>query len=220
MEDHREPISRGQGHELLNKLEAAGLVSFLAQRIIDSKGNELATRIVNLVEDGRSAPSLVHVERRENLALERFVGESLGILMGEENARRDWRVTNSAPDVRTENLVEFDFEDVHLVTMLRQHEMSISGEEKQKRLKESHYILLDANVFLTIWYNKHCIPERWKKKLNGNTRYIVFDGTIFRSPDNKYCVLRLYWRDGAWCWDCVQISNGQDIYSLSAVLAA
>ena len=46
------PIGRGQGYELVNKLEAAGLDSDLAQRVIDSKGNELAVKVVRLISNG------------------------------------------------------------------------------------------------------------------------------------------------------------------------
>ncbi|MDD3101563.1 MAG: DUF5701 family protein [Patescibacteria group bacterium] len=42
-------MSRGQGNEILNKLEAAGLDGKLAQKIIDSKGNKLGKEIVDLV---------------------------------------------------------------------------------------------------------------------------------------------------------------------------
>jgi hypothetical protein len=52
------PISRGQGNEFLNKLEAAGLNIPLAQKVIDSKGNELAAKVVRLIQnDGLKAPT-------------------------------------------------------------------------------------------------------------------------------------------------------------------
>ncbi len=46
-------MSRGQGNEFLNKLETAGLNGDLAQRVIDSKGNELAAKVVRLIQNGR-----------------------------------------------------------------------------------------------------------------------------------------------------------------------
>ncbi len=45
-------ISRGQGHELLNKLESAGLTPELAQRIVDSKGNTAAKKMVESIKGG------------------------------------------------------------------------------------------------------------------------------------------------------------------------
>ena len=50
-------MSRGQGHEVLNKLEAAGLNSHLCQKVIDSKNNELAMKVVRLIENGGFEPS-------------------------------------------------------------------------------------------------------------------------------------------------------------------
>ncbi|MDO8516272.1 MAG: hypothetical protein Q7S28_03415 [bacterium] len=47
-------VSRGQGNEFLNKLEAAGLNSDLAQKVVDSKGNALATMVVNLIRGKHS----------------------------------------------------------------------------------------------------------------------------------------------------------------------
>ena len=45
-------LSVHQEHELLLKLGAAGLTDDLAQRVIDSKGNFLAAKVVRLIENG------------------------------------------------------------------------------------------------------------------------------------------------------------------------
>ena len=54
-------LSVDQEHEVLLKLEAAGLYSELAQRVIDSKGNALATKVVRLIlnETPSSKPPLI-----------------------------------------------------------------------------------------------------------------------------------------------------------------
>lgn len=46
-------VSRGQGHELLNRLEAAGLTPDLAQEIVDAKDNYLARAIIRAVGEAR-----------------------------------------------------------------------------------------------------------------------------------------------------------------------
>ena len=47
-------LSVHQEHEFLGKLEAAGLTSDLAQRVIDSRGNKFAKRIVEVINgDGK-----------------------------------------------------------------------------------------------------------------------------------------------------------------------
>lgn len=45
-------VSRSQSHEFMNKLESAGLIGSLAQKVIDSKDNELAKKVVRLIENG------------------------------------------------------------------------------------------------------------------------------------------------------------------------
>ena len=59
------PIGRAQSHELLNKLEAAGLNVSLAQKVIGSKGNDLATKVVRLIENGGFEPSSSEKRARE-----------------------------------------------------------------------------------------------------------------------------------------------------------
>jgi len=45
-------LSVHKEHEVLLKLEAAGLDDELAQRVINSKGNDLATKVVKLIQNG------------------------------------------------------------------------------------------------------------------------------------------------------------------------
>ncbi len=45
-------LSVHQEHEVLLKLETAGLTDELAQRVIDSKGNDLAAKVVRLIQNG------------------------------------------------------------------------------------------------------------------------------------------------------------------------
>jgi hypothetical protein len=53
-------MSRGQCNEFLNKLEAAGLSDECAQKVIDSKGNDLAAKVVRLIQNGGFEPSTSH----------------------------------------------------------------------------------------------------------------------------------------------------------------
>jgi hypothetical protein len=111
-----------------------------------------------------------------------------------------WSIIAAETDTYSTALTELDPTKVQFVTMLNDSETSIRGEEKLKRLKSSGYIRLDADVFLTLWENKHLIPESWKEKVKGKTRCIFFDGTVLRDSDGCRYVLYLYWRGGAWCW--------------------
>lgn len=129
-----------------------------------------------------------------------------------------WSIVADQTDVHSTNLAELDLTKVQHVTMLKDGESRIAGEERLKRLKGSGYIRLDADIFYALWENKYLIPESWKEKVNGNIRYIFFEGTIFRYPDGCRCVLCLYWRDGQWHRHVDWLGLAWRAYGLSAVL--
>ncbi len=131
-----------------------------------------------------------------------------------------WSILNDETDARSIALTELDLTKVQHVTMLKDGETYVKGEEKLKRLKASDYIRLDADIFLTLWENQHLIPESWKEKVNGNTRYIFFDGTVLRNSGGSRYVLYLYWDDGQWSWDVDWLGFDWDDDYPSAVLAS
>ncbi|MEQ1500104.1 MAG: hypothetical protein ABL917_01880 [Parcubacteria group bacterium] len=131
-----------------------------------------------------------------------------------------WSILNDETDARSIALTELDLTKVQHVTELRDGETYVKGEEKLKRLKSSDYIRLDADIFLTFWENQHHIPESWKEKVSGNTRFIYFDGTVLRGSDGNRYVLCLYWGDGAWYWHVYWLGNGWYDNDPSAVLAS
>jgi hypothetical protein len=103
MEIHREPIGRGQGNELLNKLEAAGLESSLAQRVIDSKGNDLAAKVVRLISNGGFEATTSQKRAREIMGRNMF---------GVEEAIRHFGVTPSRQQIA--GLSEIPFSETTL----------------------------------------------------------------------------------------------------------
>jgi len=58
-------LSVHKEHELLLKLETAGLNDELAQRVIDSKGNDLAIKVVRLIQNGGFEPTTSQKRARE-----------------------------------------------------------------------------------------------------------------------------------------------------------
>jgi len=50
-------ISVHQEHEVLKKLEAAGLTGDLAQKVVDSKDNDLGKKVVRLIQNGGFEPT-------------------------------------------------------------------------------------------------------------------------------------------------------------------
>ena len=131
-----------------------------------------------------------------------------------------WIIVTDETDTRSIALPELDLTKVQHVTMLKNGETYVKGEKKLERLKSSDYIRLDADVFYTLWTNQHLIPESWKEKVNGNTRYIFFDGTVLRGSGGRRCVLYLYWSGGQWGWDVFWLEHGWYASHPSAVLAS
>ena len=123
-------------------------------------------------------------------------------------------------DERSLALNHVDLAGVRLERMLKEEETQIGGEERLERLKKAGHIRLDAKVFQTLWEAKKLIPESWKEKINGNIRYILFDGTVFCSPDGRRSVLYLYWDGGCWHWDYHWLGHDRYVAGPSAVLAS
>lgn len=129
-----------------------------------------------------------------------------------------WTVVEE--DERSLNLSEIDFTKIEFVDMLKDGETSIQGEEKLKRLKRDGRIRLDAKIFQALWENQELIPSSWKEPINGNTRYIFFDGTVLRFSDGNRYVLCLCWGGGECYWRCVWLDFGWHANHPSVVLAS
>lgn len=153
-----------------------------------------------------------------------IVGMVISIIRGRFNPAKfigdGWSIQSDETDARSTALTELDLTKVQHVTMLKDGETYIKGEEKLKRLKKDGRIRLDADVFYTLWTNQHLIPESWKEPINGNTHSIFFDGTVLRDSGGSRCVLCLYWGDGQWDWSVVWLDYDWCDDSLSAVLAS
>ncbi len=71
-------LSVHKEHEMLLKLEAAGLTDYLAQRVIGSKGNDLAMRIVRVVQNGDFEATTSQMRAREIMGRNMFsIGEAI-----------------------------------------------------------------------------------------------------------------------------------------------
>lgn len=122
-------------------------------------------------------------------------------------------------DPRSVLLTQVDLTKVKLVSMLKEGETSLKGEERLSRLKESNLIRLDADIFFMLWENQHLIPEGWKKKIEGNRCYIFFDGSILITEGKSRCVLYMsFISSNEWVWGVTWLHNDFDGDYLSAVL--
>ena len=136
----------------------------------------------------------------------------------------DFVVVEDETDTRSIALTELDISKIQLVTMLKDDETSITGEEHLKRLKASNYIRLDAKVLQAILKNESLVLELWsdwreKKVYDKKSFYVFFDGTVLRKlPRGTRCVPDLYCYEGK----CYGYYNRLDLdwyaNSLSAVI--
>ncbi|MBI5004584.1 MAG: hypothetical protein HZC04_00130 [Candidatus Lloydbacteria bacterium] len=125
-----------------------------------------------------------------------------------------YTVVNNETDSRSIALKKLDITKVRFVTMLKDGESCIKGEEKLKRLKSAGHIRLDAKIFWVLWENEHLIPKSWRKKASKKraTRFIHFDGLIFLDRTGLRHVPCLYWEHSEWHWctDCLDSICGVD----------
>lgn len=127
-------------------------------------------------------------------------------------------------DSRALELTKIDLTKIYFETTLQEGEERITGENKLARLKELQQqegsILLDAKLFELLYNNQNDIPQQWKEKINNQTQYIFFDGTILRGSRGSRYVPCLYWNDSAWHWHYYWLDNGWNSHNPSAVLAS
>ena len=205
-EEDMSSYTEGQVHQLMERLEREGF----APSHITKLGQFSNLCGIRDVLDGFSEIKpmenfLVRISRTFDPV--KFLGEG-------------WSIVEEETDKRSAALTEFRINDICFGTMLKGREASITGEERLRRLKEADFVRLDADTFLTFWENKSLIPKSWKEKVNGNTRFIFFDGTVLRNLNDYRCVLHLCWYDGEWHWSCHWLNLDCGSGDLSAVLAS
>ena len=94
-------MSRGQGNELLNKLEAAGFGGELAQKVIDSKGNALAAEVVRcIVNFGKPAEGFYDFEAKYPESQPTFMTSAYFVSRPGLSVSRDFtsRITAAYPE--------------------------------------------------------------------------------------------------------------------------
>jgi hypothetical protein len=90
-------LSVHQEHEVLLKLEAAGLTDDLAQRVIDSKGNDLATKVVRLIQNGGFEATTSQKRAREIMGRNMFGIEEAIKRFGVNPSRRETATLADVP---------------------------------------------------------------------------------------------------------------------------
>jgi hypothetical protein len=131
---------------------------------------------------------------------------------------KGWAIVEE--DKRSLALSEVDITKIRLKTFLMTGEHKLIGEEKIRRLKQTAYIRLDANVCLTFSYDPQFIPNDWKGNIDDTVKFVFFDGTILLDPDGHRCVLCLYWDINEWRLYPRRLDLFWDAGRPSAVLAS
>ncbi len=140
-------LSVTKANEVLLKLETAGLTDELAQRVIDSKGNDLATKVVRLIQNGGFEATTSQKRAREIMGCNYF---------GVEEAIRHFGVNPSKQQLAALSEVPFteatleECKNTHvLVAVFPLSILEIRGKVERK-LFYSHE---DA------WYNKQAFAK-------------------------------------------------------------
>ena len=95
---------------------------------------------------------------------------------------------------------------------------SIEGNKLHKELADKP--VFNANVLDYLLAHPELIPDEWKKDKNGNTRYIFFWGTIYRSSGGRLYVRYLRWDGVEWDWGDHWLVRGFDGIDPAAVRAS
>lgn len=140
-------LSVHKEHEVLLKLEAAGLNDELAQKVIDSKGNDLATKVVRLILNGGFEPSTSHKNARAIMGKNFFGVEEAIKHFGVNPSKQQLAYLAEVPF--TEEVLK-SVKDTHvLVAVFPMSILDIRGKVERK-LFYSHD---DA------WYNKQAFAK-------------------------------------------------------------
>jgi len=205
-------VSIDQSHAVIqvlaNNVDWPSLDSDVLQEIIRNPKTPGKQFTQFLKNGGRvivGKPTIIPIDRTTPFNPAEFIGKG-------------WKIAEE--DERSLALAEVNLDEVLFEDMLNEGETSIKGETKLKRLKGAGHIRLDAKIFLTLWENEQLIPESCKERINGNTRYIFFDGTILLRPGGRRSVLCLCWGGGGWRWDYHWLGLDWDADAPSAVLAS
>ncbi len=170
-------LSVHKEHEVLLKLEAAGLTDELAQKIIDSKGNDLAAKVVKLIQNGGFEATTSQKRAREIMGRNMFgIEEAIGHF-GVNPSRQQLAVLADVPF--TEATLEA-CKDTHvLVAVFPLSVLDVRGKAERK-LFYSHE---DA------WYNKQAFA-----KDRGETRWMLVrktpvDNSMSKTWDEQQALL-------------------------------
>lgn len=160
--------------------------------------------------------NLVKIQRRKPVDPKRLLGDGWSFWRGpREGSGLGGDVEQDTISVA---LASIDPQKMYLRQFLSPEERSISGEEFYRRLLLCGAIRLDAAVLLHLLEFPSLFPSAWRAQTDGNTTFVYFFGSIFRSPEGNRCVLRVYDSGGALDWRCIPLSHPWATNDVAAIL--
>ena len=140
-------LSVGQEHQLLISLEKAGLTSDLATRVITSKDNDLANKVVRLIANGGFEPTTSQKRAREIMGRNMFGIEEAIAHFGINPTRQQLLALSEIPF--TEAVLE-TCKDTHILVAI----FPLSILEIKGRAKSAERLFYDQD-----WYNKQAFAK-------------------------------------------------------------
>lgn len=164
-------ISVHQAHELFLKLEKAGFNGELAQKVIDSKENILAQRVVHLIENGGFEPSTSQKRAREIMGRNFFGIEEAIKHFGVNPSRAQTAVMSVVPFTE-EVLASVKYTHV-LVAVFPMSILDICGKVERKIFYNHKDSWINKEAFAEAksengWrlVRKHAVPDSIQKNWN------------------------------------------------------
>lgn len=184
----------------------------------DTLARNLELFLANGAEVLIGDPKIIQIDRSIAFDPAKFLGAGWTIWKGPKDGKGVQG--EEEQDARSLALTELNLSMVRFDDCLQDNESYHTGHVRLERLIERGDIRLDAGIFWHLWRNQHLIPASWKEPINGNTRYIFFDGTTLRNSGGNRCTLCLYWDDGQWYWGVYWLGCDWRADSPSVLLAS
>lgn len=140
-------LSVHQEHEVLLKLETAGLTDELAQRVIDSKGNDLAAKVVRMIQNGGFEATTSQKRAREVMGRNYFGIEEAIRHFGVNPSKQQLAVLSEVPFA--EAMLE-ECKDTHILVAV----LSLSILEIRGKVPDNQCLFYDQD-----WYNKESFAK-------------------------------------------------------------
>ena len=134
-----------------------------------------------------------------------------------------WKIAPEESDLRARTLDTVDFSQFAVAGVVQPWEDSISGELYLHRSKTGSenlgYIRLGVGFFLCCWENQQHLPPFLKEKVDGQVRFILFDGDVLEDKDGKRYMLFMFHDELGWDWGMYAMTDKLIRSDQSAVIS-